>query len=319
MLKKILNKLNESNKILIASHVNPDGDSIGSELALYEVLSNMGKQVCVVNPNPVPSMYKFLKYSCEIKEKIDKTTDFDIAVVLDSTSFDRLSDLADEVKNIPFIINIDHHVSNTMFGDLNYVKGEFSSVGEVLYELFCLMNIEITHSIAQALYVSIATDTGFFKFSNTSSETLRLAGQLVEKGVDPAYAAREVNCSATLKTYKLLGLALDTLEFDEKYRISSMLVTKEMFCKTQTTFEDTEEFIDFICEFKNLNAAILLKENEEKKNNIKVSLRYSGAVDVNELANKFGGGGHKCAAGLYYEGEIEEFRRMLVEEIRSCL
>ncbi len=304
MLKKIKKTLLKSKKILIAAHKNPDGDAMGTQLALYEALLNLGKEVSVVSQDSVPKIYQFLKYSSVIKNHIEFNEEYDVIITIDAANIDRFGELNDYIKQHKhFIINIDHHTSNDNYGDLNLVDSEASSVGEIVYELFCEMDVKITPSIAEALYTAIATDTGFFKYSNVSPRTFEIAGELKKIGIDISDIARKILYTVSFDTYKLLAKALETLKIDSSCGLVSMYVSSDMLKQTGTTLENADDFIDYLTCIEGIAVAVLFKE--QKNNEIRVSLRSRSNFDVNKFANQFGGGGHAKAAGITYEGSLD--------------
>ena len=312
---KIIKKIESSKTFIIAGHINPDGDCVGSMLALAEFLMNKGKEVTLFCPNKIPEFYRFLKFSERIKYTLDAKKKYDVFISLDTGSLDRLGAAEKKIKQCGYVINIDHHVSNTLFGNLNYVKEKSAAVGEMLFDFFKKQKISITPSMAQSLYVSIATDTGYFQYSSVTAKTFKIAAQIIGYGVNVSEVSQKLQCFRTLNSYKLLGMVLGSIEVDEAAGIGSMIVTQEMFKKTNTSFEDTEEFINYLRSIKGVKVALFFKEKEDK--NVKVSVRSLEDFDSNKFSLKFGGGGHVRASGFNYDGDIGVCRREVVKECKK--
>ena len=312
ILKNIIKKIKKSKKILLTSHVHPDGDAIGSCLALYEALCSMGKQVVVVNQSLDP-LYSFLKLYPKIQDKIEYAEDYDLAIALDAPTLERLGLPCEEIKKIKCIINIDHHVSNSNYADINYVDAQMSSIGEILFSLFDIMRIKITPSIAENLFVSITTDTGFFRYANTKPATLDVASKLLAMGIDLDHIVSKLYYQFPLRSYKLLSRALSTLHVDEQTGLGYMQVPYETYQEMQCDYSDSNEFVEHVRSLKDVKVAMIFKEYE--KNKIKISLRSKGSFDVNQFANKFGGGGHKQAAGFSFEGSMDECVDTVIESL----
>jgi bifunctional oligoribonuclease and PAP phosphatase NrnA len=331
---KIIKKIKKSNKIVITSHVSADGDAVGSELALYEVLVSLGKDVCVVNSCEVQDCYKFLKFSSDVivvSDAIDKKTEkvsqtqeillnylqnSDLLITLDSPVENRVDCFSEYLDKANFIINIDHHVSNQNYADINNVNKNASSVGEMLFELFSEMKIKITPSIAEALFVSISTDTGCFCYANTGSRTLTIASEL-EKYIDIEKITNNVYSAKSIESYKLLSKALDSLVFNKKTGVAYMAITKQMFEDTNTSLLDSHDFIDYIRAINGVKVALIFKQSPEKNSEIKVSLRSTCEFDVNKFANKYKGGGHAKASGFTVHGNLEELVINVMKEIEN--
>jgi phosphoesterase RecJ-like protein len=308
---------NFEGKILLASHENPDGDTIGSALALYLFLKKMGKDVKVGCKDSVPYYLDFLPASREyIKLPIDEK--FDLCVVVDASSHTRLG----APVNAEEFMRIDHHKGGDFYREADIVDVEAPATASVVYYL--LKNIDeslIDRDIATCIYTGLATDTGFFINSNTDAETLKLAAELVEKyGVNPHFVATNVKERNRLGRLKLLSKVLDTLELHSGGKVAFIHTLKDWMEETDTSYEDTEGFVNYARSVEGVEVAAFVIEKPEE-GVWKVSLRSKGKADVSVVCEKFGGGGHKYAAGckLPLNLSLEEVKRKLLEEIEKVI
>jgi len=315
-----INKLlQKNNNFLITSHVNLDGDGIGSELALYSILKKLKKKPIILNQDRLPKIYDFLPGSNKVHYLEDNCIDtksIDVGIVLDCSNVKRIGKTYEIFKDIKTIINIDHHKSNENFGDLNYVDSSISSVGEIIYELIKSINIDLLdEKISTCLFAAIITDTGSFRYSNVSSKTFKTASDLISKGIKPYLIANNIYNRNTYSGLKLLGEALSTLETDESNYVSWLTITRKMLNDTKAKDEETEGIIDVATTLNNVEISILFRETKDNK--IKVSFRSKGNFDVNEFAGKFKGGGHPNAAGCLCSGKLDETKEKILSELFS--
>ncbi|MEA1935283.1 MAG: bifunctional oligoribonuclease/PAP phosphatase NrnA [Thermodesulfobacteriota bacterium] len=311
MFDKIVSIINSCRNFLITAHVRPDGDAIGSELALYHTLRDMGKEVVVYNQDETPESYRFLPGSEIIVNTLESLENFDVVFVLDCSKIDRIGDESSRVSaTIKKMINIDHHISNGGFCDISLIDPEASSTGEILYRLLEKMKVDLTEDIAINLYTAILTDTGSFRHSNTGKDTFTIAGKLVEKGADPQRIAERVYETNPSAKIKLLTKTLHTLEFNWDGKIGSIVVTQKMLGDAGALSEYTEGFVDFVRSIKGVEVAVLYSETSE--NNFRISLRSKGRINVERVAGKFRGGGHSNASACIIEGDIDTVKRSIV-------
>lgn len=282
----------------ISTHVNPDGDAIGSELALYLFLKKLGKNVRIFNTDIVPKKYQFLPYLDTI-EDAEASVGFtpDILVILDASSHIRIGPfLSKRLLPAHAIVNIDHHITAEEFGDYNIIVPNASSTCEIVYRLIKTAGIPIDEACALCLYTGIMFDTGCFRYSNATPMTHRIAADLSEIGVfAPDEVYRHVYEHVSLDKTRLLGQTLRSLKLTADGKIAWVLVTQDMFNETNTTFDDVEGFVNQIQAIENVVVAICVCELPD--GNSKISLRSEGSVDVAEIAAEFNGGGHERAAG----------------------
>ncbi|AEA33691.1 DHH family phosphoesterase [Hippea maritima] len=307
--KKIGQILKSRSSFLIVSHKNPDGDAIGSSLALYRALKEMGKEVYVENPTKPAYTYDFLK-DYEIIEPVSNSKDVEVVISVDTAEISRCG-LSDGYVKDKLFINIDHHKTNPGFGDINLIEPEASAVGCLVWDILTISNIPISKATAEYLYLSILTDTGSFRYSSTKPKTFRIAADLLERGVEPWFVASNIYESEKLETFKLLSLVLGTLELFYDGRLAIAYVTQEMFRKTNTTADNTEGFVNYARSIRGVEVGILLREDEPDK--FKISIRSKGNIDVSDVAVHFNGGGHKNAAGGSIEAKLEDAKKKVIE------
>jgi bifunctional oligoribonuclease and PAP phosphatase NrnA len=316
---KIFRELIEKcNRFVILVHRYPEGDAIGSQLALGSMLSkNNEKKVDLLNYDPLPWQYKFLPGSDLIKIVNHFDQDYDVGIILDSSDFERTNYSPEDRSKIKNLINIDHHLSNNYFGDINIIDPQASSTGEMVYNLCENMNFELDQNTALNIYTAIVTDTGSFRYSNTTSETLMIASRLVSIGIDVAWANENLFEIGTLGKIKLWGEALSNLELVSENLISVLVVTEKMVKQSNAEFSDTENLINNGLSIIGVEVSLLFKELS--LNQYKVSFRSKGKINVAKVAETFGGGGHFRASGCKIDGALEQVKRKVVEVVECEL
>ncbi|RKD27739.1 DHH family phosphoesterase [Caminicella sporogenes] len=304
--------------IIILPHILPDGDTIGSSIALFYALKKLEKRVYIILNDKLPSNLKFLNAN----SKIITTEDFeklsikpDLIITVDSSDTDRLGDRAYLLDLCSEVLNIDHHSTNTNYGKYNLVNSKAAACGEIIYELLKKLKIYIDKNIATALYVALSTDTGSFKYSNTTPLTLRIAADLIEKGIDFSFINTELYQNKPINKIKLLSDVLNSLELHFDGKLAVIYVTNDMLKKNKIDISDTDGIIEYARDIEGVNIAVLLKEFSD--NTIKVSLRSKYDFDVSIIAKKFGGGGHKKAAGCTIYDTIDNAKNILLNTFRE--
>lgn len=315
-LSEIISVLRNAQKVLIATHIFPDADALGSQIALGNILRSMGKQVFLYSEEPAHHILEFLPGSDRLDIGIPDPAAFDCAVALDCGDDRRLGKEKDNLLTIhPFVV-FDHHTAHKDFGDLRWVDAGKSSTAEMVYELAQAMEEEISYETAYCLFSAIVSDTGSFKYASTSSNTLRIAGELVDRGVKPAEISGKIFDNFSRNRLQLLQEVLASLTLYEDEQLAVITVTLELYEKTGTTPADTELFINYPRSLETVKIAAFIKES---KDFIGVSLRSKGECDVAQVARKFGGGGHRNAAGFKRPGEdLVKVRDELLAELHAC-
>ncbi|MDJ0829321.1 MAG: DHH family phosphoesterase [Desulfobacterales bacterium] len=318
-MEKIIQQLNNSRHVLVASHVNPDGDAVGSMLAMGLALGALNKHVTIYNESPIPAVYRFLAGVQQIVNHLAPDAIFDTALILDCGELERIGDVAPRIANIPVIINIDHHVTNSLFGHLQLIDQEACATTEILHRIIQQLGVPLTREIAASIYTGILTDTGSFRFSNTNQSAFAICDQMVRYGVNPHTIAQHVYGHYSLGRIKLLNLALDSIEVSDNGKVSLMTLTQAMLLKTRTRPEDIDGMINYARSIQDVKIAALIQEkcNGNRYTNefsapYHVSLRSDGSVDVAEIATDFGGGGHSSAAGFGIEGTLAEVKSRIL-------
>lgn len=318
IMNNILGKIRESNKIAITFHVSPDGDSLGSSLALMQGLKKIGKEAYILSKEEVPMDFKFLPCSDMINGKrYTVLPGTECVIVLDCGDVKRINADLNMDANEYTLINIDHHISNDLYGDLNYVDTNASAMSETVYQMLRIMGIKIDKDMATCLYTSLITDTGSFKYSGTTSVTHTIAGDLINTGIDFSEIHRTVFDNKKFDRIKLYGKAIENMDLIGK-EICIMTITKQMLSELGLNGEtDTSDIINIGMQIDTVETTALIKEADD---GVKVSLRSKSKVDVRKVAESFGGGGHVRAAGLKIENKtVDEARELLVKKLKDSM
>lgn len=313
-IKELKNTIDVNNSFIVVSHVDPEGDAIGTSLALYHILKNLGKKVCVYNESGVPKILKFLPGSNELLSEISSVNEFDCIFVVDCGDLGRIGSLKNKLEKLK-IINIDHHSTNDYFGDLNFVDKTASAAGEVLFDIIKALNIPINYDIAINLYTAIVVDTGSFRYASTSSKSFKIAAELLKAGVDPWFVSMNIYENYPYERMKLLGDVLSTLTLHLDNKVAFMLVTKDMLKKYNASVDITEGFVNFGRAIEGVELSIIFKETDNES--FKLSMRSKGKIDVSMIAKSLGGGGHKNAAGCKINGTYEEAKKKVLEVLKE--
>ena len=297
-LSEFIQNINTSKNVVIISHIGPDGDTLGSTLALCEALKtvkSIEKIDCIIN-GKLPDIYKFLPGIKEMKTPYDESLygKYDLAISIDCAALDRMGDALPVFKKASKTINIDHHVTGQKFGDVNIIDPDASSSGEVMFDLFRALDFEITKDIAVCLYTAILTDTGGFRFSNTTSKTFEAAKYLVDKGISPSLVYKKCYESKPIAMFKLHNYALDNTVFEEGEKIAYTMVSRGTLKKFGADDDHIDGIVEALKQIDSVEIAMVLKET--LKGDTKISFR-SKEINVAKIAQFFGGGGHDLAAG----------------------
>ena len=310
-------KINSAQNILILTHINPDGDALGSVIAMKcAVKQKYNKEADVVYIGRYPDIYEFLPHKEELikAESFDTEKIYDVVIALDVASKDRLSQTEKTFNNAKYKVNIDHHKTNNNYGDFNLVDGAASSTGEVLYGLFESMDIEITKDIAIALYTSILTDTGCFKYNSTTPKSMEICSKLISKGVDPSKTAMKIYGNKPKPMVMLNAFAVSNAKFTNNGKIAYTTVTLKDLEKFGAEQDHTEGIVENLKEINTVEVAILFKEL--KNGFTKVSFR-SKNIDVARISSKFDGGGHTNAAGCTVKKPLNIAIDKILEELKE--
>ncbi len=317
MLHEIIKQIRQNQVFLITAHVRLDGDALGSELALYHLLRSLGKDAVVYNQDSIPDNYRFLPGSEVIVNTLEDPDRYDAAFILDCSEMERVGDKAGDITQIKRLLNIDHHISNDGFCHFSYIDPAASSTGELLYRLATAMSVALSREMATNLYAAILTDSGGFRYSSTTKETLVAAGNLVGCGADPQWISEHIYESNPLVRIQLLGKVLETLRFDLDGRVGSMVALQKTLDALGAKLEHTENFVDVPRTIQGVDVAIFYSEMNEGL--FKLSLRSKDRVNVEKVARVFGGGGHMNAAACRIEGDFAAVHQRVLDAVRSVL
>ena len=318
MIAPIIQQLNRCDTVLVASHTGPDGDAIGSLLAMGLALCGMKKNCYLYNESPIPAIYRYLPEVDRIQRSIDPSVSLDTAVILDCGDLDRIGALAETVRDIPVVINLDHHLTNRQFGQLNCIDTSASATAEIVYRILKQLDVPITLEMATSIYTGILTDTGSFRFSNTTPAAFQICKEMTETGVNPYEVAQHVFGTYSLGRIKLLNLALNSIEISLSGKLSLMTVTRDMLMKTGTQPEDIDGLIHYARRIEDVKVAALIQEignghqSQSDHHRYHVSLRSDGTIDVAVIASAYGGGGHQTAAGFGIEEPLSSIKSKII-------
>jgi bifunctional oligoribonuclease and PAP phosphatase NrnA len=317
-MDQIINQIKIAQHILLASHSDPDGDAVSSLLALGLALSKLDKKTTLYNASPIPAVYRFLPSVERIVTDIKNVKAYDVALILDCGDLSRIGQASAIVSQIPVIINIDHHISNTGFGCMQLVDAQACSTAEIVYRLITGLEAPIDKAMATSIYTGILTDTGSFRFSNTNQAAFAISQKMTALGVEPYSVAQHVFGTYSLGRIKLLNLALDSLEISQNGKLSIMTITNGMFEYTKTQPEDVDGMINYARRIEDVKVAALIQEQRNGKSKsdsrrrFHVSLRSDGSVNVAAIAGAFGGGGHPSAAGFQAETTLLKLKSDII-------
>ncbi|MEY2504568.1 MAG: bifunctional oligoribonuclease and phosphatase NrnA [Verrucomicrobiota bacterium] len=302
----------------VLSHVRPDGDALGSQLGLGLSLSKLGKKVMVRNEDGLLEKYSFLPGGEFLQTPLNEPQDFDVAIALDTATENRLGTSTELVRSAKTWINIDHHPSNPGYGDLVYIDPTAPATGQILFELITSQGLPIDAAIAENLFVAISTDTGSFQYPNTTARTFEIGAALVACGVDVGRVSQLLYESYPRRRTELLRELLGTMRFEAGGKIATFSLSLKVAADIGAKPEDNEGLIDHIRAIQGVIVAIFFEELEEGK--VRVSMRSkSEEVDVSVICQKFGGGGHKLAAGTRVRGTLPEVEAKVLKEICNVI
>lgn len=317
VINRIVDVIQQSRNICVVGHIRPDGDCVGSQIGLTLALRKEGKKVVCWNEDQIPQKYRFLDPD-HVFEKPAKGFKFDCVVATDAASYERLGKVAPMIGSRQLLINIDHHESNTRYGDINWVSAREASSGELIYKLLKVARWPITKPIANCLFTAVSTDTGSFQYANTRPGTYNIAGELVRKGADLAKICDEVYQSYPLSRVRLLRHMYSHFRLAQDNKIAWFWLRKADLARTGAQSADSEGLIDHIRAIEPVIVACVFEEVDPELT--RISLRSkSEKVNVNEIAALFGGGGHPAAAGARIQGRPIETQRRVINAIKRAL
>ena len=312
MKKKINELINESNSILLLTHETPDGDAIGSVLAFYHFLLSINKTVDMVILD-IPKIYEFLSGINNVVDNVDR--DYDLGIVVDCASKERVGQKDDLLSKCRHTICIDHHISNTNYCNVNYVDGDISSCCQVIYSLFKDIDVTLSKEIGEVLVSGILTDTNGFGNNNVDKDTFKIVSEIMEIGVNVHQLYKKLLWTKTMSQYNLMKIGMDRLEFFCDGKIAFTYILKDDFRKVGASLGEHEGIVDIGRNILGVEVSIFIREDDGWT----ISLRSSGKYPVNEIANKFNGGGHFLAAGGKVNGNLEDIKQCLIDETKKVI
>ena len=313
-LDNILEEINKAESIVILTHENPDGDAIGSGLALYNALKQIGKNPDIIIPE-YPRTFEFLPGSNEIKKE-SNVEKYDLAISVDCATIKMLNGFANYFENAKVKVSIDHHSTNTMFGDLNYVSPDAPACAQILLVVFEYFKIEVTKDIGTCILAGIITDTGGFKYSGVTSETFEFVAWLLEKGINVSKIYRKVLQTKTRANFELNRIAINRLEFFEDGKVAFTYITKEDEESVNAESGDHEGIVETGRDIEGVEVSIFVRETDK---GCKVSMRSNEYVNVSDVCLLLGGGGHIRAAGATMQCTIEQAKEKILRHVKAVL
>lgn len=313
--EKLVKIIRKNKRILIATHIDPDADGIAAALSCGYLVRHYKKRKPVLFcHSPIPSRYRFLLGSWKFSRKLPP---FDVLLAVDSAGISRIFPDEEHIRAAclaeKMVVNIDHHKSNNSFGALRIIKEDASSACEIIYYIFKKLKIQINEDLASVFYCGIYSETGGFVYQNTTRESLEIASELIARGIEPSELVRKMNAK-TLSGTLLLSRVLSTIEV--KKGVAVMQLTQDMLRKSKARMADSENFVSFLNAIKNVKVALFIRE---EKQGVRISLRSDGVIDVDRLARKYGGGGHRLAAGVRLPCNIEAAKTEILRAIHREL
>jgi phosphoesterase RecJ-like protein len=313
-IETIVDAIRTRQRFVLSSHARPDGDSIGSQLAMAYALRALGKEAICVNKDAAPSNLLVFPGVADIRIAPEVTGAYDAAIIMECGDLSRTG-----VSGLDrsFVINIDHHPGNTSFGQINWFDASAAACAEMVFDLIRALGVPLSIEIATHVYLAIVTDTGSFHYSGISPHTFDICRQLLEAGVDPVAMSRQIFDSNSMGRLRIMGALLNDMQIDASRRIATFVADRAMLSAAGGTYEDTEGVVNLPLTVKEIVAVVFLKQIGGDE--YRVSLRSKGDYDVGSVAKAYGGGGHKNAAGCTVRGPIDQLRAQLVDRVQRVL
>ena len=313
-LDNILEEINKAETIVILTHENPDGDAVGTSLALYHSLKQMGKNPDIIIP-VLPRIFEFLPGANEIKKE-SNVEKYDLAISVDCATIKMLNGFSNYFEDAKVKISIDHHSTNTMFGDFNYVSPDSPACAQVLLVVLDYLKVEVTKEIGTCILTGIITDTGGFKYSGVTAETFEFVAWLLNKGINVSKIYRKVLQTKTRANFELNRIAADRLEFFEDGKIAYTYITKEDEEKVHAESGDHEGIVETGRDIEGVEVSIFIRQTDK---GCKVSMRSNEYVNVSDVCLLLGGGGHAHAAGVSMQCTIDQAKEKILRQVKSVI
>lgn len=317
-MKKVMQVIRRHRRFLVTSHVNPEGDALGSALGLASLLKRLGKTVTVGQAGGVPRSFDFFPRVATVLSRPNGSFSAEVSMIVDVPVLSRVGVFKRLIERIPLVVNIDHHVSNERFADVNWVDPKAAAVGEMIYRLYRAFRLKPSKEEALCLYTSLVTDTGSFRYMNTTPAVHRIASELIATGVSPLRVAQELYESKTAQDLRFIGNVLRTIRHSPDNRIAWLEIPLATLRASKTSPDVLDELVNFPRSVRSAQVAFVLRETPEP-GKIRVSMRSKGTVNVDRIARVFGGGGHVAASGCTVSGTLAQARAKVLRVVRQAL
>lgn len=308
--------LRKNDKIAIYTHIRPDGDALGSALAWGRALKKRGKEIKLFCPDVIPAKYSFLPDVQSFQKELDEAKAGELSFILDCSDLDRLDYFKEKALQSRIIVNIDHHRTNNGFGKINIIDTSAAATAEIIYRLISENGWQLDREISLSLYVAIVSDTGSFKFDNTTPQTLSIASKLLSYGINPSMVSQKIFDERPLSSILLLRDTLNTLKLDNSKKIAWVTVTEEMLEKNGAKPEELDGFVNYVRDIEGVEVGVIFYHT--RKGETKVGFRSKG-VDVSSIAFSLGGGGHPRAAGCTITGPPEQVVNKVLATVKESI
>lgn len=317
-IKQVVEAIRRHKRFMVSAHVNPDPDALGSGLALASLLKRLGKQVMVVTDGGMPKAFDYFPKPVPVVDRLPKNFHAEAAFTTDVPILSRTGKMAEIIASVPVIVNIDHHISNHLFGTVNWLDVNASATGEMVYYLFDAFGKKPTRDEAFLLYMAIVTDTGSFRYRNSTPAVHRIAGELIAAGVDPLYVSQKLYEKHSVSDLKFLGHVLAQMRTTPDKKIAWLEIPAALLKRWKPGPEIRDELVNYPRSVESIEAAFVLRQ-ESVDQKVRVSFRSKGRVDVNAVASLFGGGGHSAASGCTVIGSLPSVRARVLAAVRQAV
>ncbi len=317
-VKQVMQAIRRHRRFAVSSHVNPEGDALGSALALASLLKRLGKQAVVATDGGIPKAFEFFPRVARVIGRPSQVRMPEVAMTVDVPVLARLGSMSGVFEKAPLSVNIDHHVSNQLFGDINWVDPKAAAVGEMIYRLYEAFGLQPTRDEALCMYVSIVTDTGSFRYMSTTPEVHRIASNLISLGVSPLKVGQDIYECHSPSDLRFLGKVLTSLRSTPDGKITWVEVPHPLLKRCRPGPEIVDELVNFPRSVRTAEVSFVLRD-QSHDGKIRVSFRSKGKVDVNKIARSFGGGGHRAASGCTIDGTLAQVRQKVLKAARQAV
>lgn len=317
-VKQVMQVIRRNRRFAVSSHVNPEGDALGSALALASLLKRLGKQAVVATDGGIPKAFEFFPRVAPVVGRPSQVRLPEVAMTVDVPVLDRLGSMKRIFQQAGTRVNIDHHVSNRLFGDVNWVDPKAAAVGEMIYRLYEAFHMKPTREEALCMYVSIVTDTGSFRYMSTTPEVHRIASNLISRGVSPLKVGQDIYECHSPSDLRFLGRVLNGLKSTSDGKITWVEVPHALLKSCRPGPEIVDELVNYPRSVRTAEVSFVLRD-QSRDGKIRVSFRSKGKVDVNKIARLFGGGGHMAASGCTIEGTLARVRQKVLKAAREAV